>query len=47
MKAEQLSERGGILFCETMGERVLIGGEARTYFEGYFSYKQEQPFENN
>jgi PhzF family phenazine biosynthesis protein len=47
MKAEQLSERGGILFCETMGERVLIGGEARTYFEGYFSYQQEQPFENN
>lgn len=36
MSALQLSERGGQLNCESMGKRVLIGGEARTYFEGHF-----------
>jgi hypothetical protein len=35
MNALQLSERGGELKCEALGERVLIGGEARTYSEGH------------
>ena len=36
MNALQLSKRGGELICKEMGQRVLIGGEARTYLEGYF-----------
>lgn len=35
MKALQLSERGGQLNCEAVGERVLIGGSAITYLDGY------------
>lgn len=35
MKALQLSERGGQLICEAMGERVRIGGKAQTYLEGH------------
>lgn len=31
MEAEQLSKRGGKLFCEIIGERVIIGGQAVTY----------------
>lgn len=34
MIAYQLSERGGKLFCEDKGERVLIGGNAKTYSAG-------------
>jgi PhzF family phenazine biosynthesis protein len=34
MTALQLSERMGRLFCEDLGERVLIGGHARTYSAG-------------
>ncbi len=34
MKARQLSQRGGELTCELVGERVLIGGEAITYSAG-------------
>ena len=34
MLARQLSKRGGQLFCEAKGERVLIGGHAVTYSEG-------------
>ena len=34
MLAQQLSKRGGQLFCDAKGERVLIGGYAVTYSEG-------------
>lgn len=34
MTARQLSARGGELFCELKGERVLISGAARTYLHG-------------
>lgn len=34
LKAEQLSERHGTLFCENKGDRVLIGGTAKTFSEG-------------
>ena len=36
MIARQLSERGGKLFCEDKGERVLIAGNAKTYLTGSF-----------
>ncbi|GAB4195142.1 MAG: PhzF family phenazine biosynthesis protein [Wenzhouxiangellaceae bacterium] len=32
--ARQLSSRGGELFCELAGDRVLIGGRAECYAEG-------------
>jgi len=34
MTALQLSERGGKIHCTYMNERVLIGGEAITFFRG-------------
>ena len=34
MRARQLSQRGGELFCEDRGKRVGIGGSAVTYVEG-------------
>ena len=34
MKALQLSERGGVLYCVDNGNRVLISGHARTYAAG-------------
>ncbi len=34
LSARQISQRGGQLFCELHGERVLIGGEAVTYLAG-------------
>jgi len=34
LAARQLSKRGGALFCENKGERVLIGGHAVLYLEG-------------
>lgn len=34
LRAHQLSARGGELFCEMLGERVKIAGEAVTYSEG-------------
>ena len=34
LKAQQLSERGGILFCEDRGDRVFIGGNAVEYLKG-------------
>lgn len=38
MIAHQLSKRGGKLWCEDRGQRVLISGEARTYLEGYITF---------
>jgi PhzF family phenazine biosynthesis protein len=32
--AEQVSRRGGTLWCELTGDRVLMAGEAVTYLEG-------------
>ncbi len=34
LHALQLSQRGGELFCEDRGERVMIGGRAITYLSG-------------
>ena len=34
LKANQLSKRGGELFCQDAGARVKIGGKALTYFKG-------------
>jgi PhzF family phenazine biosynthesis protein len=34
MLARQLSSRGGTLYCEDHGARVLIGGHAVTYLQG-------------
>ncbi|BCR06784.1 putative isomerase [Desulfuromonas versatilis] len=34
LQALQVSERGGTLFCEDLGERVKIAGEAAIYLEG-------------
>jgi PhzF family phenazine biosynthesis protein len=34
MFARQISQRGGELFCELKGERVLIGGKAVLYLRG-------------
>jgi PhzF family phenazine biosynthesis protein len=35
LKALQLSERGGELECELVGDRVLISGEAKLFFAGH------------
>lgn len=34
LHARQLSQRGGELFCENLGDRVKIAGHAVTYLEG-------------
>ncbi len=34
LQARQLSQRGGELFCEDRGDRVLIGGRCATYLSG-------------
>lgn len=36
MTAAQISSRGGHLVCVNKEDRVLIGGKARTYFQGKF-----------
>lgn len=35
MVAYQASERGGIIMCKHLGDKVLISGCAVTTFEGY------------
>lgn len=37
LKAIQLSKRGGNLICEDKVDRVIIGGQAKTYFKGEFN----------
>ena len=32
--AHQISQRGGVLFCEDLGDRVYIGGKAIEYMKG-------------
>jgi predicted DNA-binding transcriptional regulator AlpA len=34
MTARQLSKRGGVIYCESFGERVKIGGKAVRYLKG-------------
>jgi PhzF family phenazine biosynthesis protein len=34
MTAQQLSKRGGVIYCEDCGERVKIGGKAVRYLKG-------------
>lgn len=34
LSARQLSKRGGVLWCETRGDRVLISGKACLYLQG-------------
>ena len=34
--AHQCSERGGTLYCQDKGERVIVGGKAITYSKGLF-----------
>jgi PhzF family phenazine biosynthesis protein len=42
LTARQLSKRGGELFCEDMGERVKIAGQAVTYLVGEITIPDEQ-----
>lgn len=37
MTARQLSARGGVLFCEQAGDRVIMGGQGVFYMEGKFT----------
>ena len=34
LTSRQLSDRGGTLYCELLGQRVLIGGATRRYMKG-------------
>jgi len=34
MQAKQLSQRGGDIYCEQAGDRVLMGGECKFYMKG-------------
>ena len=36
LNAQQLSQRGGTLYCENIGERVIIAGQAQLYLKGTF-----------
>ena len=36
MLAKQISQRGGILFCEAQGNRVSIAGKSKLYMKGEF-----------
>lgn len=38
--ARQVSERGGELHCELAGDRVLIGGRAAKYLEGFIEFDE-------
>ena len=39
LKALQVSNRGGLLRCEDIGDRVKIGGQARIFSKGVFTLK--------
>jgi len=41
----QLSKRGGVLFCENLGERVKISGTAIRYLKGEIEIKEK--YNNN
>jgi len=36
MQARQLSQRGGDIYCEQNGDRVIMGGECKFYMKGEF-----------
>lgn len=36
---KQMSSRGGELYCEIVGDRVLISGKATKYMEGKITIK--------
>jgi len=36
MLAHQISQRGGVLFCESLGERVTIAGNCVLYMTGHY-----------
>ena len=36
MLAKQISDRGGVLYCESKGDRVTIGGECVLYIKGEY-----------
>lgn len=40
LKAAQLSARGGLLHCEYLGDRVLIGGQCSTYLTGAITLRE-------
>lgn len=40
MKALQLSKRGGTIYCELKGDRVMIGGDCVFYMKGEFDIQQ-------
>jgi len=42
MNAKQLSQRGGDIYCEQKGDRVVIGGECVFYMQGEFSIGNKQ-----
>lgn len=43
--ARQLSKRGGELFCELTGDRVMIGGKAVLYLRGQIEINEAKPDE--
>jgi len=43
LTARQLSARGGELYCELCGERVVIGGKAVEYMRGALSHHRITP----
>lgn len=38
MKAKQLSKRGGDIYCEQKGDRVIMGGECVFYMKGQINF---------
>jgi len=38
LEAIQLSERGGRIFCQDLGNRVVVGGQARVFSRGKFNF---------
>lgn len=38
LHAYQLSARGGELFCENKGDRVIIAGRAAKFMDGYITF---------
>jgi PhzF family phenazine biosynthesis protein len=42
MRAKQLSKRGGDIYCEQRGERVMIGGQCVFYMQGKVSIGNKQ-----
>ena len=41
LTAWQASERSGVLYCQMKGKRVILGGKAAIYSEGYIHIPEE------